>query len=101
MGAAPKITRIVVIHYTHEIQNLTLEDMYGFDMVYKEGSRLGGGGSILIVETDAGVRAEIPGGIDDRTAQLFAWTQSAGTRDHLARPQAPLSRFHVHTPRRS
>ena len=27
--------------------------MYGFDMVYKEGSRLAGGGSILIVETDA------------------------------------------------
>ena len=71
MGAAPKITRIVVIHYTHEIQNLTLEDMYGFDMVYKEGSRLGGGGSILIVETDAGVRAEIPGGIDDRTAHYL------------------------------
>ena len=54
MGAAPKITRIVVMHYAHEIENLTLEDMYGFDMVYKEGARLGGGGSILTVETDAG-----------------------------------------------
>ena len=41
MGAAPKITRIMVIRFAHEIQNLTLEDMYGFDMVYKEGSSFG------------------------------------------------------------
>ena len=71
MGAAPKITRIVVIHYAHEVQNLTMEDAYGFDMVYQEGARLPGGGSILTIETDAGVRAETPGGIDAGTAQYL------------------------------
>jgi L-alanine-DL-glutamate epimerase-like enolase superfamily enzyme len=71
MGAAPKITRIVVVHYAHEIENLTLEDKYGFDMVYLEGARLGGGGSILMIETDAGVRSEVPGGIDARTANYL------------------------------
>ena len=71
MGAAPQITRIVVVHYGHEIENLTLEDAYGFDMVYQEGARLAGGGSILMVETDAGVRSEVPGGIDSRTANYL------------------------------
>ena len=71
MGAAPKITRIAVVHYAHEIENLTLEDAYGFDMVYQEGARLAGGGSILMIETDAGVRSEAPGGIDARTANYL------------------------------
>ena len=41
MGAAPKITRIVVIHYAHEIENLTLEDAYGFDIGVQGGRALG------------------------------------------------------------
>ena len=62
MSSAVKITRITVTHFQHEITNLGMEAQFGFDMVYEEGSRLPSGGSILTIETDAGVRGEVPGG---------------------------------------
>ncbi len=66
-----KITRITVTHYAWEIQDLGPEERLGFDAVYRPGSRFPAGGSILAIETDAGVKAETPGGVDGRTAQYL------------------------------
>ena len=62
MSSAVKITRIVITHYEHEVFNLSMEAQFGFDMVYEEGSRLTSGGSIMTIETDAGVCGQVPGG---------------------------------------
>jgi len=66
-----KITRIVVTHYDWEIQDLGQEEKLGFDAVYRPGARFPAGGSILTVETDAGVKGEVPGAIDARAAQYL------------------------------
>lgn len=66
-----KITRLTVTHYQHEVADLGMEEKLGFDTVYQPGSRLPSGGGILTVETDAGVRGEVPGGVDARTAHYL------------------------------
>ncbi|HEX2035414.1 MAG TPA: enolase C-terminal domain-like protein [Chloroflexota bacterium] len=71
MPRSIKITRITVTHYAWEIQDMGLEEQLGFDTVYRPGVRLPAGGSILTVETDAGVKGEVPGGIDARSAQYL------------------------------
>lgn len=63
-----KITRITVTQFRHEIADMRLEETLGFDTVYSPGHRLQTGGSILTIETDAGVRGEVPGSITPRTA---------------------------------
>ena len=65
------ITRITVTHYTWEIPDLGQEERLGFDAVYRPGARFPAGGSVLAIETDAGVKGEIPGGIDARAAQYL------------------------------
>ena len=65
------ITRITVTTYQHEIVDLAMEETLGFDMVYKSGSRLPQTGSILTIETTAGVSGQTPGGIDKRTADYL------------------------------
>jgi L-alanine-DL-glutamate epimerase-like enolase superfamily enzyme len=66
-----KITRITVTRFEWEIQDLGKEEQLGFDAVYRSGARSPSGGSILTVETDAGVRGEVPGGIDARSAEYL------------------------------
>ena len=66
-----KITRLTVTHYQYEVADLGMEEKLGFDVVYQPGSRLPSGGGILTVETDAGVRGEVPGSVDARTAQYL------------------------------
>ncbi|HEV2126095.1 MAG TPA: enolase C-terminal domain-like protein [Chloroflexota bacterium] len=66
-----KITRITVTHYHWEIQDLGKEELFGFDQVYRPGARFPAGGSILTVETDAGVKAEVPGSVDPVSAQYL------------------------------
>ena len=66
-----KITRLTVTHYQHEIADLGMEEKLGFDTVYQPGSRLPSGGGILTVETNVGVRGEVPGGVDARTAHYL------------------------------
>ena len=68
MPHAVKITRVTVTHYQFEIADMGMEERLGFDMVYRAGSRLPLPGSILTVETDAGVRGESEGAIDAKTA---------------------------------
>jgi len=71
MTRSIKITRIVVTQYGYEIPDLGLEERYGFDVVYRAGDRLPSNGSILSIETDAGVKGETPGGIDARSARYL------------------------------
>jgi len=66
-----KITRVTVTRYDWGIQDLGREERLGFDLVYRPGNRLQAPGSILTVETDAGVKGEVPGGIDARAAQYL------------------------------
>lgn len=66
-----KITRIVVTQFSYEIADMRLEETLGFDTVYSPGHSLPGTGSILSIETDAGVRGETPGGMDPRTARYL------------------------------
>ena len=66
-----KITRLRITHFHWEIPDLGKEEQLGFDAVYQPGSRFPAGGSILTIETDAGVSAEVPGGVDERTAQYL------------------------------
>ena len=66
-----KITRISVTQFSHEIENLSLESRYGFDLVYKAGATLPQKGSILTIETSAGVSGQTLGGIDERSAHYL------------------------------
>jgi L-alanine-DL-glutamate epimerase-like enolase superfamily enzyme len=71
MPRAMKITRIRVTHYQWEIEDLGPEAALGFDQVYQPGARTAAGGSVLTIETDAGVSGEVPGGIDERSARYL------------------------------
>jgi L-alanine-DL-glutamate epimerase-like enolase superfamily enzyme len=66
-----RITRITVTHFSYEVPDLGLEEQLGFDLVYQPGNRLKQGGSILRIETDAGVAGEVPGGIEARDAHYL------------------------------
>lgn len=66
-----KISRVKTTHYSWEIEDLGKEERLGFDAVFQPGSRFPAGGSILTVETTAGVAGEVPGGVDARTAQYL------------------------------
>lgn len=66
-----RITRIVVTHYQYHVQNLGMEEKLGFDIVYRQGATLPVGGSILTIETNAGISGETGGGIDARTAHYL------------------------------
>ncbi len=71
MSSELRITRLTVTHYTTEFADLDLEETLGFDTVYKPGGRLTTSGSILTIETDAGVTGETPGSVDPRTARYL------------------------------
>ncbi len=66
-----RITRLVVTRFEYEIQDMGLEETLGFDTVYRAGSRLPLNGSILTIETDAGVSGQAPGGVDARIARYL------------------------------
>ena len=66
-----KITRITVTTYRHEIIDMAMEEKLGFDVVYQPGSRLPTTGSILTIETSAGISGQTPGGIDERAARYL------------------------------
>lgn len=63
-----RITRIVVTHFSFVVNDLGPEEHLGFDKVYRPGYRLDRDGSILSIETDAGITGEVPGSIDRRDA---------------------------------
>ena len=66
-----KMTRITVTRYDWEVLDLGREERLGFDEVYRPGNRQKAPGSILTIETDAGVKGEAPGDADARTAQYL------------------------------
>ena len=71
MAAELRITRLVVTHFEYEIHDMALEETLGFDTVYRVGSRLPSSGSILTVETNAGVSGQAPGSVDARIARYL------------------------------
>jgi L-alanine-DL-glutamate epimerase-like enolase superfamily enzyme len=71
MGRNLQITRIVVTNFAYEIENLELEATLGFDTVYRKGGRLDSGGTVLRIETNAGIVGETLGGVDGRTARYL------------------------------
>ena len=72
-----KITRIVVTHFDYRIPGRGMAGRARLDMLYQPGSTVSSGGRgaagdhILTVETDAGVRAELPGAVDAATAEYL------------------------------
>jgi L-alanine-DL-glutamate epimerase-like enolase superfamily enzyme len=65
----PKITRIRVHEYEHEVHDLGV-DYNGFNQVYEPGARRPGTGYLVVVETDAGVSGEYAGGDGPSLAQV-------------------------------
>lgn len=66
-----KITRIVITQFDYVIEDLDLEKTLGFDTVYQKGGRLASGGSILRIETSAGISGEVLGELDERSARYL------------------------------
>jgi L-alanine-DL-glutamate epimerase-like enolase superfamily enzyme len=63
MSPSPKITRVQVFQFEHEIQDMGV-DYNGFNHVYQPGNKLHSRGQVLTVDTDAGVTGEFVGGIE-------------------------------------
>ena len=83
-----KITRIIVTHFDYRIPGRAMAGRAKLDMLYQPGSTVSSGGRgatgdhILTVETDAGVRAELPGTVDAATAE-YLLGQNALERDTI------------------
>ena len=71
MASTLSITRVVVTHYEYELADLAMDPRYGWDTLYTPGATWRTGGSVLTIETDAGITGEVPGGVDARTAQYL------------------------------
>lgn len=65
------ITRIAVTGFAWTIADIALEPTCGLDWIYSPGAKLELTSAVLVVETASGVRAEVPGGIDARTASYL------------------------------
>jgi L-alanine-DL-glutamate epimerase-like enolase superfamily enzyme len=65
----PRITRLAVYQYEHELQDVG-SDYNGFNMVYLAGSTMRSKGYIFTVETDAGITGEWVGGSAETYAQV-------------------------------
>ncbi|MBV7334270.1 mandelate racemase [Chloroflexi bacterium TSY] len=65
------ITRITITHFDYTVNDLALEESLGFDTVYTPSGQLSSGGSMLTIETSEGIRGEVPGSIDARTANYL------------------------------
>ena len=63
MARNPRITRVQVHQYEYEVQDMGT-DYNGFNQIYQPGNRLRMRGSILTVETDAGITGEFVGGVE-------------------------------------
>ena len=50
-----KITRLIITHFDWECADMDFEAPLGFDTVYTPGASVPSGGSILRIETSAGI----------------------------------------------
>ncbi len=71
MSHTMRITRLVVTQFSHVVEDMAMEETLGFDTVYTPGGRLPSGGSLLRIETAAGVAGTAPGGVDSGTARYL------------------------------
>ncbi len=85
---APKITRIRVHQYAHEVRDLGV-DYNGFNSVYEPGARREMRGHVVAIETDTGVTGEYAGGDASAMAQI-------GTFAHYLLGRNPLERELIH-----
>lgn len=84
----PKITRIRVHRYQHEVQDLGV-DYNGFNQVYEPGGSLPSSGYVTAIETDAGVTGEYAGGDGPSLAQIASFA-------HYLLGRNPLERELIH-----
>ena len=87
MAQAHTITRITVTHYAFQIADRGPEERLGLDTVYRPGVTVSSGGrlspagdAILTIETDAGVRGEVPGSVDAATAGYLLGRDASSAR---------------------
>ena len=66
-----KITHLIITHFDWECADMDFEATLGFDTVYTPGASMSSGGSILRIETSAGISGEAPGDVDARTARYL------------------------------
>ena len=59
MIVSPKITKIEVVTFEHQLENVG-KDYNTFNMVYEKGGTLSAGGTILLIHTDQGITGEYP-----------------------------------------
>lgn len=59
MKASPKITKVTVTTFEHELENVG-KDYNTFNMVYEAGSKLKQTGTVLQIHTDQGIVGEYP-----------------------------------------
>jgi L-alanine-DL-glutamate epimerase-like enolase superfamily enzyme len=84
----PKITRIRVHRYQHQVQDLGV-DYNGFNQVYEPGGSLPSSGYVTAIETDAGVTGEYAGGDGPSLAQIASFA-------HYLLGRNPLERELIH-----
>ena len=82
--AAPKITRVRIHQYAHEVRDLG-GDYNGFNLVYAPGERRTQRGHVLAIETDAGVTGEYAGGDGPAMAQVATFARYLIGRNPLER----------------
>jgi L-alanine-DL-glutamate epimerase-like enolase superfamily enzyme len=69
MIVSPKITKIEVVTFEHQLENVG-KDYNTFNMVYEKGGKLSAGDSILLIHTDQGITGEYPGVRGPALAQI-------------------------------
>jgi L-alanine-DL-glutamate epimerase-like enolase superfamily enzyme len=84
----PRITRVRVHQFAHEVSDLGV-DYNGFNLVYEPGSRRESQGYVVAIETDAGVTGEYAGGDGPAMAQLAGFA-------HYLLGRNPLERELIH-----
>jgi L-alanine-DL-glutamate epimerase-like enolase superfamily enzyme len=84
MPRTPRITRISVYQYAHEVRDLGT-DYNGFNSVYQAGARREGRSHVLRIETDAGVSGEYSGGDAASYAQMAMFARYLLGRNPLER----------------
>jgi L-alanine-DL-glutamate epimerase-like enolase superfamily enzyme len=69
MSSTPRITRLVVRQFWHEVENRGV-DYNGFNAVYEPGVRRRAHGTVFTIETDQGITGEYVGGNPVSYAQI-------------------------------
>ena len=86
MRARPRITRIEIVQFEHELKDVCPEPTIGIPM-YKPGSNLMAQANALRVHTDVGVTGDYVGGPTPEYAGVSGFASSLIGRDALGREE--------------